>query len=317
MPNHNRKRPNDLVAVGELLIDFISTEFAENLSEVSKFERFKGGSPANLAANMGYLGNKTTLVATVGKDAMGDFLMQEVQKTPVDCSYVKAVDSPTTLILVTRSQTDSTFQPYLGATAYLSPEQIPNSLLADTAIYHTTCHALSLEPARTTIMEAAHQAAKLGCQLSIDVNYAFKLWKNRRQAQKIIKEYCSLGAIIKCSEVDWERIYETPLTNPEEGAKHFISLGASEVCMTMGTDGSFGMRASGQSYRLAIRPTRVLDTTGAGDAFWSGYLTAWLDNKSLKDCMLAGRSMAEIKLAKVGQIDEMVDKERIYSSTDD
>ena len=63
---------------------------------------------------------------------------------------------------------------------------------------------------------------------------------------------------------------------------------------------------------IGILPIKVVDTTGAGDAFWSGYLTAWLDGKSLKERALAGRKMASIKLQHLGQMTEEIDRAVLY-----
>jgi fructokinase len=60
------------------------------------------------------------------------------------------------------------------------------------------------------------------------------------------------------------------------------------------------------------RPIEVVDTTGAGDAFWSGFLCAHLDGYDLYQCALAGRRMAEIKLQHFGPLPGKVDKRILY-----
>lgn len=62
---NDKERQFDICCAGELLIDFISEEFADDLDAVSQFRRLQGGSPANLCMNMSRLGNRTALVATV------------------------------------------------------------------------------------------------------------------------------------------------------------------------------------------------------------------------------------------------------------
>lgn len=71
---NQQKRTFDILAAGELLIDFISSDFADKLEDVKIFERFQGGSPANLCLNMARLGNSVKLIASVGRDDMGDYL---------------------------------------------------------------------------------------------------------------------------------------------------------------------------------------------------------------------------------------------------
>lgn len=310
MTNNNKKY--DIISVGELLVDFISTDFAENMDETENFKRLQGGSPANMCMNMARLGNSVALVASVGNDDMGHFLVNSVQKTGVDCHQIKRVDKPTTLILVTRSKSVANFEAYRGADKEISSDQFPEFLYESTRIFHTTCFALSAEPAQTSIMNAARLAAKQACRLSIDANYAQKIWPDRAKAQALVKEYCGLGALVKISEVDWERLYESPLQDYRAAAEHFLGLGAAQVCVTLGSEGCY-VADHAEGHFLPAREVEVKDTTGAGDAFWSGYLTAWCDNKSLLDCAKAGRKTAEIKLGTFGSLPPTLDRNLIYS----
>ncbi len=306
------RRPVDILSCGELLIDFITAEFVQTLDEATLFKRTPGGSPANLCMNMARLGNNTMLAASVGNDDMGAILRNYVARLGVDVSYVVQVDEPTTLILVTRSAAVSNFQPYRGADAMLSIRQFPFSRFEDIAILHTTCFALSKNPAQHVIMEAAEKAKRAGCQLSIDANYAEKIWPERREAQRLLSELCRLGALVKVSDVDWGRLYEDESPKPDTVIDHFLKMGASEVCFTLGAEGCW-VADNTQRHFLPARPVEVKDTTGAGDAFWSGYLTARLDGKKLHECAMAGRRMAEIKLGHFGPLPDRVDRGLIYA----
>lgn len=306
-----RKKEIDILSTGELLVDFISTDFAETFYEVSNFKRLAGGSPANLCMNMARLGNQTALVASVGEDDLGTFLKRNVEQLGVNTTWLEQVNSPTTLILVTRSKQVSNFEAYRGADKEINNSQFPDSLLQNIRLFHTTCFALSQTPAQEAILKAAERAVNYGVQLSIDANYASKIWTNRAQAQQILADYCRLGALVKISEVDWVRLYEKTLDSTVEVGQHFLELGASAVCLTLGGDGCFVMDENTQFF-LESRPVAVRDTTGAGDAFWSGFLTAWLDGYNLANCAKAGRSMAEFKLAYFGTLPNAIDCQQIY-----
>jgi sugar/nucleoside kinase (ribokinase family) len=299
-----------ILAVGELLVDMISADFAETLDDVKNFVRIAGGSPANMCANMARLGNDASLVATIGNDDMGQFLKKTVADTGTNTEYIRTAEMPSTLILVTRSKQVSNFEAYRAADKMILAAQFPKNF-KEIAIFHTTCFALSMYPAQASILKMAKKAAQQGCQLSIDANYAQKIWNNRVEAQQVVADYCALGALVKISEVDWERLYETTLTDADAAAKHFLNLGARAVCVTLGEKGCF-VASPAEAYFLPARPVEVKDTTGAGDAFWSGFLTAFLDKKSLLNCTKAGRRMAEIKLSHFGSLPEKVDRQLIY-----
>jgi sugar/nucleoside kinase (ribokinase family) len=307
-----RTKPIDILSVGELLIDMISTDFADSMDAVESYRRIPGGSPANLGMNMQRLGNRVRLISSVGQDGFGSFLVNYIKNLGLNTEGVAQIaDVPTTLILVTRSKNVSDFEAYRGADTHILPAQISDAVLSKAAIFHTTCFALSLNPAQSTILDAASRATALGCRLSIDVNYAQKIWKNNAEAREIVAKYVSHGAFVKCSEVDWERLYGEKLTDPKAAAAHFLALGAGEVCVTLGGDGCFVANTEGGHF-LAARKVEVKDTTGAGDAFWSGYLTARLDGHSLINAAHAARRMAEIKIGHFGPLPTTVDRTRIY-----
>ena len=310
MATKNRRK-TDVLAVGELLIDMISTAFATHFDEVSTYKRLLGGSPANMSMNMARLGNRVLLVASVGNDGLGDFLRGKVKALGMDTTYIRGVDLPTTIILVTRSKEVSSFEAYRLADKEIIEWQFPADGFNEIAVFHTTCFALSKAPAQGIIMKMAAKAVGEGVQLSIDANYAKKIWPEQQQAQQLVAQYCKHGAIIKMSEVDWERLYNAPITEAKDAAQYLLSLGAREACITLGSEGCF-VATSEESHFLPARKVEVKDTTGAGDAFWSGYLTAFLDGCSLLERAMAGRKMAELKLGHFGPLPKQVDKGLLY-----
>ena len=307
----NGTKKYDILCVGELLIDMMSVDFAEDFSQVEKFKRIQGGSPANLAMNMKRLGNRVRLVASVGKDDMGNYLLQCVEEVGLEKETIARVEQPTSMILVTRSKDVSNFEAYRGADCQISAEQLSDELLQSTRIFHTTCFGLSQLPAQENILSAARKANQNEVQLSIDLNYAEKIWKDRKSAQRIVEEYCSYGAIVKVSEVDWGRLYKEQTIDNESVGRHFLHLGAKVVCLTLGEKGIW-VFSKEETHFLPSRPIEVKDTTGAGDAFWSGFLTAYLDGKTLLACAKTGRNMAELKIQQIGRFTKKIDRKLIH-----
>lgn len=302
-----------LVSVGELLADLIGTEFTTNLTDTETFKRFQGGSPANLAANMARLGNTTALVACVGNDNVGAYLVEKVAETGVDTSFIaQDTNAPTSIVLVSRTKGTPDFIAYRTADRMIKSEHISDELLQNASFFHTTCFALSQDPAQSAIVEAASRAQAAGCIVSLDANYAPSIWPNRAQAQQVIADYCKNGAFVKLSEDDAERIFGEQLTNGAIIAT-FHDMGAQLVCLTLGGKGSIVSSNYGKDYvEIEGRPIEVKDATGAGDSYWSGFLTAWLDGKSPAQCAQAGANIAALKISTVGPLPAKVDRAILY-----
>jgi fructokinase len=175
-----KNKKYDLLSVGELLADLLSTAYSKDLSDADNFQRIQGGSPANLAANMARLGASTALVSCVGNENLGSYLISEVAKTGVDVSHI-AIDptEPTSLVLVSRTTSTPDFIPYRMADRMILPEYLPDELLAQTRIFHTTCWPLSMSPASETVLDAAKRASEMGVLLSLDFNYAPRVWEDK------------------------------------------------------------------------------------------------------------------------------------------
>jgi len=292
----------DIVCVGEVLIDFIGHE-VNTISNTKDFHRFLGGSPTNVAVNASRLGLNVALIATSGNDGLGEYVVKKLQSNKVVTSYIRrSLTIPTSVIFISRSKDTPEFIPYREADSHILEDQIPDELLANAKIFHTTCFALSKEPARTTILNRAHKAKSLGLQLSIDINYSEKIWPNRYEAHQVLKDYLSNNPLVKVSEDDCFRLFGE--TKSEEYIfNYFHNLGVSTICLTKGKDGvKLSDSVHGTFFQEAIPLKEIKDTTGAGDAFWTGFLFAKLLNKNLEDCMTVAQKLASIKLQIVGRL---------------
>ena len=298
----------EILCAGELLFDLISTDYADSFAEATTYQRLPGGSPANLAGNLARLGRDVGLIATVGGADAGGQLVEAARTAGVDVSRVRhTTEYPSTLILVTKSRATSNFEAYRAADAQILLEQFSPVGLTDLRVLHTTAFALSRNPARTSILTAAKSFSNnLGFQLSIDANYAAKIWPDRAEARTVISDYLSTcdRALAKFSDVDYERLFGEPVDTPARAVRRIRELGAYVVCLTLGGEGCYVL-AEDTEFHLPVRPVTVRDTTGAGDAFWSGFLAAYLAGYGWEACARAGRGMAERKLEVVGALLEV------------
>jgi len=298
----------DIICAGETLIDFIGNQAERPISEIKDYHRYLGGSPTNVAVNMARLGCKAEMVACVGNDGFGDYIKKRLIENGVGLKGLQFLDdTPTTVIFVSRTQGTPEFIAMRGADSCISEQQFPDELLKRARIFHTSCFALSREPSRTNILDAAGRAANHGCTLSIDINYSEKIWPELDKAREAITQYCKLGSVVKVSQDDIDRLFG-PGRDHQEIFDHLHELGAKTVCLTLGKKGAKLSEPGEKILELsALKVERIMDATGAGDAFWSGFLFALLKGKDKQKCMEAALQMAAIKLQNVGRIPDYAD----------
>ncbi len=168
---------------------------------------------------------------------LGSYIAERLNEVGVNTDHLSVLDDKSTsVIFVSRSEGTPDFIPYRSADCCIYEEQITKDILANTTIFHTTCFALSKNPAQKTILKKAQEAYDLGCKLSIDLNYARKLWKSQKKAFKVIDAYCQFNPLIKISEDDMLRLFEKELPH-EEIFKFFHDKGVDTVCLTLGSKG--------------------------------------------------------------------------------
>ena len=298
----------DILCVGEVLIDFIGHQKDVLINNTRDYHRYLGGSPTNVAMNSARLGLAAHMVATVGDDGFGEYIFERLSEVGVNTESIARISKkPTSVIFVSRSQNTPEFIPYREADYYITENQIPIELLQKTTIFHTTCFALSKKPAQTTILKKAEEAYNLGCQLSIDINYADELWENKNEGLSVIKAYCKFNPLIKISEDDMFRLFDRTLPH-NEIFEFFHNEGVETICLTLGSKGVKLAQKNKQTIQLpAIKVENVMDATGAGDAFWSGFLFAYIKEKPVKECLEVALQLAALKLQNVGRLPDNID----------
>lgn len=302
-----KDRNIDILCVGEVLVDFIGHQQGVLINKTRDYHRYLGGSPTNVAMNCARLNLNSVIVAAVGNDGFGEYVFERLSGVGVNTDFtVRLKDKATSVIFVSRSEGTPDFIPFRDADFCLSESQISQETLSNTKIYHTTCFALSKKPAQTTILNKAKEAYNLGCTLSIDVNYASKLWASREEALHIIKSYCKFNPLIKISEDDMLRLFEKELPH-HEIFEFFHNEGVDTVCLTLGSKGVKLSQKEKEIIQLpAIKVEKVMDTTGAGDAFWSGFLFAYIKEKSINECLEVALKLAALKLQNVGRLPDNI-----------
>ena len=165
----------DVFAMGELLIDMISTDYDDLNSNT--YTKYFGGSPANIAMNMARLGANSIIYSCVGKDNLGDFLINHLKINKINTEYISKVDYPTSMVLVTKSQTTPVPIFYRGADYNLEYNDKLNEAINKSRIIHFSCWPISQEKSRKVIEKAIFEARKNNVIIGFDPNYHKMIWE--------------------------------------------------------------------------------------------------------------------------------------------
>jgi fructokinase len=263
----------DIVALGELLIDFTYHGRSEN--SMRMFEQNPGGAPANVICAASNLGLSTAFIGKVGKDMHGDYLRRVLEEKGVDTSgLIMAEDVFTTLAFVELSETGErkfSFARKPGADTSLSAWEVKLELVEGCRIFHFGSLSLTDEPSRSATIEAVKAAKSAGAIISYDPNYRAPLWKSKDEAAEIMQSVLHFADIIKISDEEVELI--TGESSPEAAAGYLFQKGISCAVVTLGSNGAYTAVEGASTLVPVVDPNvPVVDTTGAGDAFWGGFL---------------------------------------------
>lgn len=300
----------DIVALGELLIDF--TEAGYSKDGMKLFEQNPGGAPANLLTVASHMGYQTSFIGKIGTDMHGAFLKKTLQKEGIGTGNL--IEDPnyfTTLAFVEieeDGERNFSFARRPGADIGLCKEDLDIELLENCRIFHFGSLSLTDEPARSATLEAIAIARKSGAMISYDPNYRAPLWKNREGAIEMMKSVIPLVDVMKIS--DEESLMITGAVSYEEAAEEILSMGVKLVALTLGSDGVL-VATKDKMEKIEAFPAETVDTTGAGDSFWGGFLSHFLscDRKleelqwqEICECAVTGNAVASLCVRKRGGI---------------
>jgi len=284
---------NGVVCIGEALIDFIPLD-SDNLT----YQKAPGGAPANVSVGIAKLGGKVAFLGKVGNDVLGHFLLKTLSDYGVNTESMTLTDEARTgvtfVTLEPSGERDFSFFINPSADRFLTHEELNQSLFKQAKILHFGSISLISEPSKSATLFAIEMAKEAGMLVSYDPNLRLGLWDTEHQAKETILGTLSHADILKVSEE--ELIFLTGCENLEEGLAQLPHLPL--ILVTLGGNGCM-YRFKGQIGSVPALKCKVVDTTGAGDAFVSGIL--YSINESVKSLAeLTEQEMVEmIRFASV------------------
>ena len=310
------ERQLDVLTVGEMVVDFISAEKTDTLSNATTFRRYLGGSPANIAVYVSKLGGRSAVIAKTGIGAFGKFLKSELQRHGVVTDYLQMDHrTNTTVIFVSSTATTPDFEEFRIGDYLLESKEIPEEAIDRAKVVHSSTFALSREPCRSAVIECFRRAREMGKIVSLDPNYSRRVWPDYKEALGVIREAYKHVNVTKPSADDARRVFG-PDHEPEQYIEMFHDLGPETVIFTMGGEGNLVSEGGKITTHVPTRDVDVVDATGAGDSFWAGFLTALLDGNGVERSVLFAREIVERKLTTKGPLPSEIDREEVYARLD-
>lgn len=254
----------DVIALGELLIDFAALE-----TDAAGYPTMKanpGGAPGNFLAALNTYGAKTAFFGKVGQDAFGHLLLNTFRDAGIETRGI-LVDPTvfTTLAFVTFSPEGDrsfSFARKPGADTRLTFEEIDLSMLDETKAFHFGTLSLTDEPVKTATQKAVAYAKAHDKLITFDPNLRKPLWNCEEDAREAMLWGLHQADFVKISDEEVEFLWNCDEKAAAE--KLLGEFGVKLALITMGPKGAY--ITNGKAAVFASCPqVRPVDTTGAGD----------------------------------------------------
>lgn len=305
----------EFITVGEMVIDFLPG------TEQGSYVRNAGGAPANVAIAAARNGLNAGMYCKVGNDDFGKFLIKTLEENHVTPLSPELCDEATTTMafvsLTEDNERSFTFARKPGADMMLDKSEIKDEDLKDCKILLAGSCSMSAGKAVEATEYAMKRAHELGALVGYDINYRNLMWHDDKQAcADKVKEILPYVDLLKISdeEVDMVGGHDNVLALMKE---YDIAV----VILTLGKDGAECFFNGDSFVTPGYKADYVADTTGAGDAFWGGFLSRVLNLGAdsvdkftveiLRDAVNYGNVSGSLAVREKGAIASLPTKEQI------
>lgn len=257
-----------VLCIGELLIDFTPVDGMQH-----SYTANPGGAPANVAVSVSRNGIRSAFLGKLGNDDFGRFLKKTMEDNDVELLCPELTDeATTTMAFVTLDASGDrsfTFARKPGADLLLDTKDVRKADISSWDIVHAGSVSQSGLPERDAVLLALSTAKELGKIVSFDINFRDKIW-SFEECSKEVTKILPLTDLLKIS--DEELAFVGGRDNiPSVMREYDIAV----VVLTSGGDGS-EVFFEDRSEVFPSMSVPVTDTTGAGDAYWGGFLSSLL-----------------------------------------
>lgn len=251
-----------ILSVGEILLDVYSEEKSSVLEMNGKI----GGAPFNVAANVAKNHGDVSFYGAIGKDGFGSFLEKEAKAYPFKKLVLEKTEYPTTLAIVSLVNGERSFSFLRGADFHLHSKKLETLPLNIGDILHLGSLMLSEEEGARFFLNAVSFAKRKGAYVSFDMNLRLDIFQNEKEARYAYENVFPDIDFLKVSEDELQFLGMTP-----EELKNHCMKKKSVLFVTHSSKGSDAY-IKNEHYSIPSRKIDVVDSTGAGDAFFARVL---------------------------------------------
>jgi ribokinase len=284
----------DVVGIGALNVDklFMVEQIAreDEESSIIDFAEACGGSAANTIVGLARLGLKTGYIGKVARDREGRLLLGDFKNEKVDIHGIVTAENGRSGVVMGFVDKKGERALYIdaGVNSTITLDEINTEYANNTAFMHVT----------SFVGEKAFQVQKK-LITALSTNVKISLDPGDLYAEKGLM---LLKPIIERCHIVFPNEHELKLLTGEDhvkGAEMLLDKGVSIVAAKLGPKGCYV--TDGREKHLIPRyPVKVVDTTGAGDAFCAGFLFGLIKNKNLEQCGKLGNYVASKCIEKIG-----------------
>jgi len=307
---------NSITCFGELIVDMISTN-AGTLVESEGFLKKFGGAPGNTAAGIAKLDLPVNIIAKVGNDPFGHYLKKTLDDVGVNTSHVIVSEKETTTLafVALDKQGSRDFFFLRGAHEAVGSSEV--DLPEGTTVFHFGSLTQTTERNRRATDKLLSQAKKMDAIISYDPNLRESLWSDLEETKKIMLDTAKKVDILKISQE--EAYFLVGRGRVQDLAQEIFTKNLDILFITLGPQGVYYKTEKYSGFVPTIT-VKVIDTTGAGDAFNAGQLSALfetgkrpsqLSKEELEALIRRANIIASLSTTKKGAISAFPEKSEI------
>jgi 5-dehydro-2-deoxygluconokinase len=286
----------DVISLGRLAIDLYADEVGVPLSKVKHFSVYAGGCPANVAVGTRRLGLRTAIVSRIGVDGLSDGLIDFLEAEGIDTQFIiRDSDHLTGLAFLSILPPETFPLVYYRpdpADLHLSIDDISRIPFDRTRVLFTAGTRFSAEPARSTTIAAMERARAAGTQVILVLDKRPTLWKDLRTYGLNVRAALPLVDIAIGTEDEITAAADQ--STVETAVPILLDRVRKAVAVKRGRAGSEIYTKDGNCHFAPPFRVNVLNVLGAGDAWASGFVYAYLQGWDWAKCARLGKAVGAI-----------------------